>query len=168
MFGRQHLQIGHIHQREMQVAQRQPPRHRDSETATFGEADAVPIATVAAQLHRCTGIADDRTHHIQTNAGIRRWRDAPFHADDIHVRGHLAQHRGGQYREAADARQHVDASRPGLRVVLRNTEHEVRRVGEVQIINAGGNTGFDRAVAVFAVVLERTGGIHHQVRPLGL
>lgn len=168
MLGRNHLQVGHVHQRKTHVAQRHLARHGDGEAPAFGQPQPVRRHAVALQLHRCTRIPHHRAHHVEPDARIRRRGDAALHRHDIHAPGHLAQHRGGQHRKAADPGEHEYSGGPGLRVEPSHAEHEIGRIGKVQIRNARGNAGLDHAVRMLAVVLERTGGVHQQVRLFGV
>ncbi len=52
-------------------------------------------------------------------------------------------------------------------VELGHTEHEIGRVGEVEIVGCPRRCGFDHAVARRAIGLKRARGIDDEVRLLG-
>ncbi len=99
-----HLQIGHIHQREMDIPQRQPPRHGDREAHALGQPDAMCLHTTTQQLHRSTGISNNCPHDVETDAGERGWSNATLNPCNIHLLGDLTQHCCSQNRKAANPR----------------------------------------------------------------
>ncbi len=117
------------------------------------------VASAAAQLHRRAGVADDRAHDVEADAGKRRRRDTPLDAANIHRLRHFAQHRAGQRGEAADTRQNKDARRFGRGVEAIDPEDEIGTIGKVEIVDACRDARLDDMVTTGAIVLERARGV---------
>jgi hypothetical protein len=92
---------------------------------------------MSLQFHRRTGIADDRTHHIEPDAGIRCWSDAAFDGGDFHRLCHFAQNGGRQNRKAAHAGKYEYACRLCLGIKLEHPASEIGSIGKIEIVDGG-------------------------------
>ena len=143
---------------------RQPAGRCNGVTPRVDEAVTDGLAAVAADRDRLAGIARDRPDHVQSDIGVGRRRDAAFHRIDArHAGREPADHRRGQHRKAADAREHKDAA-PARRIVEPcNAFDEIGAIGEVEIVDAERERRFHHPIGIVAVSLERTGDIHDRI-----
>src|SRR3984893_18854867 len=110
----------------------------------------------ASECTRLARIASDGADHVCAYAGIGRWCDAaPDRGHPCHT-GREATHRcRRQDGKARHARKHKYPGASSRRIESGDACHEVRSIGQIKVVNALGDTGFDDPILTLPIGLKK-------------
>ncbi|MDI1287934.1 MAG: hypothetical protein PSV46_26385 [Reyranella sp.] len=126
---------------------------------------ASPGLVLAPEQDALAGIGSNCTNHVLPDAGEGRRSDAT--ADDVdarHVGGQAPNDGCRQNREARHTGEHVQACRTCLLIQGADACDKIGTIGQVEIIDAVGDAGFDDAILTVAIGLKGTTGIDENIR----
>jgi hypothetical protein len=140
--------------------QRQAARRRNGEAHVVGKGMADGRPAAAPERARLAGIAGDCADHVCADACVGRWCDAaPDRRHPRHIGRQATHRRRRQDGKARHSGKHKYPGAAGSRI------EGMDAFGQIEIVNAMSNTGFDDPIPTLPISLKRPTGIDENVGP---